>query len=149
MDAFSSFFAPLNKNSQKKYHYLIRDILSILPSLQNSNSEEDLTRALVSIIELAEASPRMFKDHFHDLVTFCMGVVKDKQLGDTPRQNALEVMVTFADHAPGMCRKDPDYTNEMTMQCLALMTDVGIGDEDASIWNEAEDVSFSKPLYSG
>lgn len=141
MEAFSSFFASLNKNAQKKYQYLLNDILSILPTVRGSNDEEDLTRSLISIIELAEVAPKMFKDHFHDLVTFSMGVVKDKQLGDTPRQNALELMATFADNVPAMCKKDSNYTNEMVMQCLALMTDVGIGDEDASTWNESEDVS--------
>lgn len=141
MEAFSSFFGSINKNAQKKYHYLLNDILSILPTVRNTNDEEHLTRALLSVIELAEFAPKMFKDHFRDLVTFSIGVVKDKELSDTARQNALELMATFADSSPAMCKKDSSYTNEMVMQCLALMTDVGIGDEDAAHWNEAEDVS--------
>ena len=140
MEAFSSFFEQLNRNAQKKYHYLFPEILSILPTVRNSTDEDHLTRALLSVIVLAEFAPKLFKDQFHDLVTFSMGVVKDKDLGDTVRQNALELMATFADNAPAMCKKDPTFTTEMVMQCLALMTDVGVGDEDAGAWNEAEDV---------
>ena len=140
MEAFSSFFGSINKNAQKKYHYLMNDILSVLPTVRNTSDEDNLTRAILAVIELAEVAPKMFKDHFHDLVTFSMGVVKDKELSDTTRQNALELMATFADNTPTMCKKDPDFTNEMVMQCLALMTDVGMGDEDCSQWNEAEDV---------
>ena len=141
MEAFASFFEQLNKGPQKKYYYLLPDILSVLPTVRNSSDEDHLTRALLAVIVLAENAPKMFKDHFHDLVTFSLGVVKDKDLGDTVRQNALELMATFADQAPAMCKKDADYTNEMVMQCLALMADVGVGDDDASTWNEAEDVS--------
>lgn len=140
MEAFSSFFEQLNKNAQKKYHYLLPEVLAILPTVRNSSDEDHLTRALLSVIVLAEFAPKLFKDTFHDLVTFSMGIVKDKDLSDTVRQNALELMATFADNAPAMCKKDPNYTKEMVMQCLALMTDVGAGDEDASAWNEAEDV---------
>ncbi|KAL9057872.1 MAG: hypothetical protein Q9162_002102 [Coniocarpon cinnabarinum] len=140
MEAFSSFFEQLNKNAQKKYQYLLPEILSILPSVRNSTDEDHLTRAILAVIVLAEFSPKMFKDHFHDLVTFSIGIVKDKELSDTARQNALELMATFADNAPAMCKRDSNYTTEMVMQCLALMADVGAGDEDASGWNEAEDL---------
>ena len=146
MEAFASFFSLINKNAQKKYLYLLNDILSILPAVRNTNDEDDLTRALLSVIDLAENAPRMFKDHFHDLVTFSIGVVKDKELSDMARQNALELMATFADQSPAMCKKDPAYTKEMVMQCLSLMTDVGLGDDDASHWNECDDVSV--PLLS-
>lgn len=140
LEAFSAFFSLINKNLQKTYFGLIGSALAILPPVRAAKDDEDLTRALTSLIELAEAQPKMFKDHFHDLVTFSIGTIQDTDLGDMPRQNALELMATFADYHPAMCRKDPSYTTDMVKQCLALMTDVGVDDEDAKIWQESEDV---------
>lgn len=57
------------------------------------------------------------------------------------RQNALELMATFADYAPSLCRKDPSYTNDMITQCLSLMTDLGEDDDDATEWMSSDDVS--------
>lgn len=110
--------------------------------MRDSKDDDHLTRALVALLELAETAPKMFKDHFRDLVKFSISVVQDTDLEDTPRQNALELMTTFADYYPAMCRKDPEYTSEMVKQCLALMTDVGTDDDDGRIWNESEDVSM-------
>ena len=90
----------------------------------------------------------MFKPLFNSLVQFSISVIQDKELDETPRQNALELMATFADYAPQMCKKDPSYTSEMVTQCLSLMTDVGIDDEDASEWNESEDVSDTHSIES-
>lgn len=82
----------------------------------------------------------MFKPLFNSLVQFSISVIQDKELDETPRQNALELMATFADVAPQMCKKDPNYTTDMVTQCLSLMTDVGIDDEDAEEWNSNEDL---------
>ena len=141
VEAFASFFQSIQKKAQPKYFHLIGDVLSILPPIKSTKDSDQLSRALVSLIELAEVAPRMFKDHFHDLVTFSIGVVQDKELVDQARQNALELMATFADSGPVMCRRDATYTSQMVTQCLSLMTDVGADDDDAEEWNACEDVS--------
>jgi len=147
MDAFASFFHSINKKSQQKYYSLISQVLNILPPLKDANESDDLTKALVAMIDLAEAAPKMFKPLFHDLVTFSIQVIQDKDLDDSARQNALELMATFADYSPQMCKKDSSYTSEMVTQCLSLMTDVGIDDDDASEWNSTEDVrTLTHPL---
>jgi len=140
LDAFASFFHSITKKSQSKYYSLIHQVLNILPPLKASQESEDLSKALVAMIDLAEAAPRMFKPLFHDLVQFSIQVIQDKELEDSARQNALELMATFADYAPQMCKKDPSYTTEMVTQCLSLMTDVGMDDDDAAEWNASEDV---------
>lgn len=141
MDAFAAFFRSINKKSQQKYYPLIPEILNILPPLKEASDSEQLSKALVALIDLAEVAPRMFKPLFNNLVTFSITVVQDKELDDQTRQNALELMATFADQTPQMCKKDPSYTSEMVTQCLSLMTDVGIDDDDAEEWNSSEDVS--------
>lgn len=116
------------------------DMLNVLPPLKESSESDELSSAFLALIELAEISPKMFKGLFNNLVKFSVSVVANKELSDQVRQNALELMATFADYAPGTCKKDPDFTSQMVTQCLSLMTDIGEDDDDASEWNASEDV---------
>jgi importin-5 len=140
MEAFASFFRSIPKKSQTKYYALIPEVLNILPPIKQAQESEELTRGLVSLIDLAEVAPKMFKPLFHNLVEFSISVIQDKELTDQARQNALELMATFSDYAPAMCKKDSSYTNDMITQCLSLMTDIGVDDEDAAEWNASDDV---------
>lgn len=140
MEAFASFFRSINKKSQQKYYALIPEVLNILPPIKEKQESEELTRALVSLIDLAEVAPKMFRPLFHNLVAFSISVIQDKELTDQCRQNALELMATFADYAPAMVKKDPTYTNDMITQCLSLMTDIGADDDNAAEWNASDDV---------
>lgn len=139
MEAFASFFRSLNKKSQQQYYPLIPEVLNILVPIKESQDSEDLSKALVALIDLAESAPKMFKPLFHNLVQFSISVIQDKELSDICRQNALELMATFADYAPSMCKKDSSFTNDMITQCLSLMTDLG-EDEDVQDWLDADDV---------
>ena len=144
MEAFSSFFAVVDKKAQKKYYPLVPELLNILPPLKDSGDSDNLSKALVALIELAEEAPLMFKHLFRNLVQFSISVIADKDLGDQTRQNALELMGTFADHAAPLCRKDSSYTSDMVTQCLSLMTDVGQDDDDAAEWNSSEDLDVEE-----
>jgi importin-5 len=144
MSAFASFFVSLNKKSQPKYYGLIPDILNTLVPLKESRNSDLLSKALLAIVELAEVASKMFKTVFSQLVTLCISMVQDKELEDQARQNALELMATFADYNSAMCKKDPNYTNDMVTQCLSLMTDVGIDDDDAEEWNAQEDMDLDE-----
>lgn len=140
MEAFASFFRNLSKKNQTKYFGLLPEVLNILPPIKDSQDSDDLSKALVALIDLAESSPRMFKPVFNVLVQFSISVIQDKDLSDLCRQNALELMATFADYAPSMCKKDPNYTADMITQCLSLMTDLGEDDDDAAEWLAADDL---------
>jgi importin-5 len=141
MDAFAAFFKGITKKSQPKYYTLLPDLLNILPPIKLEQNSDELIKAFSALIDLAETSSKMFKPLFSNLVQFSISVVQDKELSDMCRQNALELMATFADYAPVMCKKDPSYTNDMITQCLSLMTDIGADDDDASEWLSADDVS--------
>lgn len=141
MEAFAAFFRTISKKSQTKYYALIPDVLNILPPIKESEDSEDLSKALLALIDLAESAPKMFKQLFHNLVQFNISVIQDKDLDNICRQNALELMATFADYAPSMCRKDASYTADMITQCLSLMTDLGEDDDDAAEWLASDDVS--------
>ena len=144
MEAFSSFFAIVNKKAQKKYYPLVPEILNILPPLKDSGDGDNLSRALIALIDLAEEAPMMFKHLFRNLVQFSISVIADKDLDDQARQNAMELMGTFADYAAPLCKKDPSFTSDMVTQCLSLMTDVGQDDDDASQWNASEDLDIEE-----
>ena len=144
MEAFSSFFAVVNKKAQKKYYPLVPELLNILPPLKASGDVENLSKALMALIDLAEEAPMMFKHLFHSLVQFSISVVAEKDLDDQTRQNALELLGTFADYASPLCKKDQSYTPDMVTQCLSLMTDVGQDDDDAVIWNASEDLEVEE-----
>ena len=140
IDAFTAFFHSITKKTQPKYYSLVPEILNILPPLKESGDTENLSRAFLSLIELAEICPKMFKTLFSNLVKFSVSVIQDKELGDTTRQNGLELMATFAEWSPAMCKKDSSYTSDMVTQCLSLMTDIGVDDDDATEWNASEDL---------
>jgi hypothetical protein len=147
MEAFASFFRSIPKKSQTKYYPLIPEVLNILPPIKASQDSEELTRGLISLIDLAEVAPKMFRPLFSNLVSFSISVIQDKELTDGARQNALELMATFADYAPAQCKKDPNYTNDMITQCLSLMTDIGADDDDAAEWNASDDVRPCLTFY--
>ncbi|KAM4062275.1 HEAT-like repeat domain-containing protein [Hirsutella rhossiliensis] len=140
MEAFAAFFRTISKKSQMKYYSLIPDLLNVLPPIKESEDSEDLSKALLALIDLAESAPKMFKQLFHNLVQFNISVIQDKELDSICRQNALELMATFADYAPSMCRKDVSYTTDMITQCLSLMTDLGEDDDDATEWLASDDL---------
>ncbi|RJE26313.1 Importin beta-3 subunit [Aspergillus sclerotialis] len=144
MDAFSSFFRSISKKSQPKFFPLMPDLLNVLPPLKEASDSDELSSGFLALIELAEICPRMFKGLFNNLVKFSISVVADKELSDQVRQNALELMATFADYAPKTCAKDPIFAQEMVTQCLSLMTDIGADDEDASEWNSSEDLDLEE-----
>ena len=143
MEAFASFFRSIAKKSQKKYYSAVTAILNILPPLQQTGDSDNLTKGLVALIELAEIAPTMFRPYFSGLVQFSVSVIQDKDLQDQARQNALELMATFADYNPAMCKKEPSYASDMVTQCLNLMTDIGEDDDNAAVWNASEDVRRS------
>ena len=144
MEAFSSFFTVIPKKAQKKYYPLLPEVLNTLPPLKEKGDEDNLGKALMTLIELAEEAPMMFKHLFRGLVQFSISVIADKDLSNSVRQNALELMGTLADYAPGLCKKDPTYTSDMVTQCLSLMTDVGEDDDDAAEWNASEDLEVEE-----
>lgn len=115
----------------------------MLPTIKSAQDSDSLAKIMVALIDLAEIAPLMFKPLFTHVVKFGISVVQDKELTDQARQNALELLATFADNAPNMCKKDPTYASEMVTQCLSLMTDIGADDDDGDEWNDSDDVSSS------
>jgi len=121
---------------------LLDPLLNVLPPLLAEKESGDLTAALNSLIELAMEHPKMFKHSFTHLVQFALSVIKETELEDDARQAALELLITFAEGAPAMCRNEKDFTMVVTEQILAFMCD---HDNDPAVleeWRTTEDVIF-------
>ncbi|KAF8458280.1 armadillo-type protein [Kalaharituber pfeilii] len=144
IEAFSSFFRSIKKDVQKQFWPLLPEILNVLPIIKDAQDSDNLSKTLVALIDLADIAPLMFKSLFPQVVKFGISIVQDKDLSDQARQSALELLVTFADNAPNMCKKDPSYAREMVTQCLSLMTDIGADDEDAEEWNDSDDLDVDE-----
>lgn len=120
---------------------VIPALMNVLPPLLETADSESLTSALIAVNELVEVYPKIFKSLFSSMVNFCITVVRSKDLENAARQASLEVLVVFAEAAPGMCRKDPTYTNVVVVECLSLMTDLG-DDSDVAEWLSTEDLEL-------
>jgi len=94
----------------------------------------------MELIEVATEHPTMFRSAFSHLVQFAIGVIKEKQLDDDTRQAALELLVTFADGAPNMCRKDASYTMATIEQILGFMCDHDTEQDALEEWRNTDDV---------
>ncbi|KAK9472625.1 armadillo-type protein [Dipodascopsis tothii] len=141
MIAFAAFFDTLTKSGRSVLQPLLPDMLNVLPGLNTPEKADELTKALTPLIELAAIAPKIFKPMLKTVVDFCVAVMKNKDMSESSRQGALELLTTFADEAPNMCKKEPAYVNEMVVQCLAIMTEVGLeDDEQASEWRAEDDL---------
>jgi importin-5 len=119
---------------------LLDPLLNVLPPLLAEQKSEELTEALTALIEVATEHPKMFRSCFTQLVQFAIGVVKGKELDNDARQAALELLITFAEGAPVMCRKDEHYTMATVEQTLSFMCDHDDDPDSLAEWRNTDDV---------
>jgi Importin repeat len=130
-------------------NFLLDPLLNVLPPLLTQKESEELTDALTPLIEVATEHPKMFRPCFANLVQFAISVVKEKELENDARQSALELLVTFAEGAPVMCRKDDHYTMATIEQILSLMCDHDDDSNSLEEWRNTDDVSCIKFFTNG
>ncbi|BFZ56430.1 importin subunit beta-3 [Savitreella phatthalungensis] len=139
VQAFTMFLTGTDDARRNALAPLIPALLNVLPPMLAEKDSEGLTFAFNALNELVEMYPKMFSAIFNSMVNFGIAVLKDKTIEDSARQAALECLVIFAEGAPGMCRKDPNYASELVVECLALLTDLG-DDDEVQEWLDAEDI---------
>jgi importin-5 len=141
--AVSEYFIPAEAAQRSKMNSLVDPLLNVLPPLLTEKNSEDLVEALTSLIELATEHPKMFRHAFSHLVQFTISVIKEKDIDDDARQAALELLITFAEGAPVMCRKDEHFTMATVEQILAFMCDHDDSPEALEEWRNTDDVRLS------
>ncbi|KAK6205227.1 Karyopherin functions in nuclear transport of protein [Scheffersomyces amazonensis] len=137
--AFVAFFRELPKNSWQSLSPLLPDLLNSLPRFLQNGQDQALASVLESLIDLVELAPKMFKTMFPTIIEFCAGVCKNKDLESNTRMSSLELLTTFAEVSPNMCKRTDNYTSVMVVITLSMLTEVCIDDDDAAEWNNSDD----------
>ncbi|KAF9939192.1 hypothetical protein BGZ65_011271 [Modicella reniformis] len=121
---------------------LMSSMLDTLSALLTAQEEPGLVEGLTVMIELAEHSPRLFRQVLIILLPFLLGIVKNaKELEDRTRQSALEMLLTLAECAPNSIRKLPDFAANLVPVTLEMMTEI----EDDEEWYNADDLDEEDP----
>lgn len=110
-------------------------LLNVKASIEDNTDNEDLQKCL---IEIAEIAPKYLKTVLDDVFEICINVLVHNELVSR-KHLALEVLVTLAENASGMVRKNAaKYIPLIVPQILAMMVDLD-DDPEWSVQDEIED----------
>lgn len=137
--AFIAFFENLPKSTWSVLSQLLPNLLNLLPKLLSNGNDTALASVLESLIDLAVLAPKIFKPMFETIISFCSQVAQNKDLESNARLTALELLTTFCESSPNMCKREPSYSSTIVIVTLKLMTEVCIDDDDCSEWNNIDD----------
>lgn len=138
--AFVEYFKASDKQTWQTLLILLPNLLNSLARFLEAGEDEALASALECLVDLVELAPKVFKDAFPTVIEFCSTVAKNKELSGKARMSALEVLTTFSEVSPAMCKKTPSYAESMVLVTLSMMTEVCVDDDDAAEWNNSDDV---------
>ncbi|PVZ98231.1 hypothetical protein BB558_005779 [Smittium angustum] len=116
--------------SRSKLDSMIPQMLSVLEPLLINKDEQGLVDSLSALTELAEIYPKAFRPVLPNLLEFGAQVSSNEQMEDSTRQIALEILVTLAEAAPGMCRKQAQFCDKLVHIALSMMANL----EDDQDW---------------
>ncbi|SGZ53400.1 CIC11C00000004113 [Sungouiella intermedia] len=133
--AYVSFFRELPKSIWQHFTPLLPNLLNSLPRFLQNGQDQALANVLESLIDLVEIVPKMFKEMLPTIIDFCSSVAKNVELDGGARLAALELLTTFSEVSPAMCKQSNTYTSVMVSVNLSLLTEVSPDDEDAAEWN--------------
>ncbi|KAI5960216.1 PSE1 [Candida pseudojiufengensis] len=137
--AFVAFFKGLPKKVWPSLSPLLPYLLNSLPRFLQNGQDSALASVFESLIELVELAPKMFKDMFPTIIEFSSAVCKNNELESATRMGSLELLTTFAEVSPAMCKRTPSYTEEIVLINLSMLTEVCPDDDDAAEWNNNDD----------
>lgn len=143
MKAAAAYIVQADEAAQKSLGALMPHMLDPLSPIIAARDDQTLVDGLVVLIELADASPKLFRPVLPNVLTVMVSVAKDKSFDDRTRQTALELLLTISEAAPPMVRKLPNFASEIIPVAIEMITDI---DDDES-WYTTEDVSLE--IYGG
>jgi len=136
--AITAFIKNHEKDTQVIFSF--RDCLPLVlknvqESVVDNTDNEELQKCL---IEIAELTPKFLKPVLDQVFEFCLNVLVNNEIVSR-KHLALEVLVTLAENASGMVRKNAaKYIPLIVPQILAMMVDLD-DDPEWSIQDEIED----------
>jgi hypothetical protein len=78
---------------------------NIRDSVEDDNDNEEVQKCL---IDIAEISPKFLKAGLDQVTELCLGILGNADVSQSRKHLALEVLVTLAENASGMVRKNCD-----------------------------------------
>lgn len=137
--AFVAFFENLPKSTWSILSQLLPNLLNSLPRLLSNGNDTALASVLESLIDLVILAPKIFKPMFETIISFCSEVSQNQELESNARLTALELLTSFSESSPNMCKREPSYSSAIVIVTLKLMTEVCIDDDDCAEWNNVDD----------
>ncbi|XP_056644461.1 importin-5 [Diorhabda sublineata] len=134
--AVGAFMLINDKETQILKHFA--DLLTpMLHVIAESIQQQDDDSLLKVLIDLAENVPKYLRPQLLPIYEMCMKIFSDSRAMDSWRQLALEVMVTLAEMAPAMVRKNAaKYMEQLIPLILQFMADL----EEESGWAESDEL---------
>ncbi|KAJ2709806.1 importin subunit beta-3, partial [Coemansia spiralis] len=134
LQAAVAYIVAVNEKQRGALAGMVGPMLGVLEPLLQSGDEAGLTDALSALVEAAEEAPKLFRAVLGDLVTFATAIGKNGDLESATRQAAMELLVTLAEAAPGMCRKNTQFCQAVVPVCLEMLSSI----EDDEAWHTAK-----------
>ncbi|PVU97624.1 hypothetical protein BB561_000436 [Smittium simulii] len=121
---------------KNKLESVIPQMLSVLELLFKNQEETGLVECLSSLTELVEIYPKAFRPVLSSLVEFTLLICSNDQLENATKQISFEVLVTLAEAAPGICRKQSQFCEKLVPIALDMMSQI----EDDDSWFSVENL---------
>ncbi|KAJ1726941.1 importin subunit beta-3, partial [Coemansia biformis] len=134
LQAAVAYILAVSEKQRSALAAMVGPMLGVLEPLLQGGDEAGLTEALAALVEAAEEAPKLFRAVLGDLVTFATAIGKNGELESATRQAAIELLVTLAEAAPGMCRKNAQFCQAVVPVCLQMLSTI----EDDEAWHTAE-----------
>ncbi|XP_050432076.1 importin-5 [Adelges cooleyi] len=118
---------------QKHFCDLLPNMLRIITESLVAEEDDSMIKLL---IDLAENTPKFLRPQLANIIDMCLKYLKNDEANESYRQMCLEVVVTLAETAPAMMRKESSkYISQLVVQVLELMATV----EDEDDWGTQDD----------
>uniref|UniRef100_A0A2S2Q881 Importin-5 n=1 Tax=Sipha flava TaxID=143950 RepID=A0A2S2Q881_9HEMI len=118
---------------QKQFTDLLPNMMRVINATLIAEDDDSLIKLL---IDLAENTPKFLRSQLIYIIDMCLKYLKNEEANESYRQMCLEVIVTLAETAPAMMRKEsPKYITRLVIQVLELMATV----EDEDDWGTQDD----------
>ena len=135
--AYISYLLDTSSEHRQKAADLIPAGLTALHTALEAHAESQVMESLSYLIDLAEYYPKLLRPVMSKLVPYMIQIMTTSELEDGTRHTALELLLTLAESAPAMMRKQELFTKTLIPTLLEWMAEV----DDDQEWYTTTDVS--------
>lgn len=129
-----NYILDVGERERARISGMLPQMLSVLEPLVRDGDEDGLVDGLTALIDAAEDLPKLFRAVLDNVTTFATELGRNASLESRTRQTAMELLVTLAESAPGMCRKNGQFAQTVVPVCMQLMSSV----EDDAEWHTTD-----------